>query len=200
MRIDIGITVTGEVLRRGPHTTVLHTANQRSTILSNLIAVVTKRTLTDNGVLGVVVHVDGGGIVDMHTYAAELIGHCATNLVDHLLVRERAELHIAGELRQRVETHRSTPLAVDTDHHRDTRLLLELVHLVGVLLHTNLHNNQTADAILLDHLLDLALGGVVTVVDNEELSDLVAHRHFAHHTLNAVLLLSKCTHRHNANH
>ena len=57
----------------------------------------------------------------MHTHAAELIGHCATNLIYHILVRERTELHITRELSQRIETHRSTPLTIDTYHQRDTR-------------------------------------------------------------------------------
>ena len=126
MAVHVGVAVSGEVFRHRYHAVVLHTFDILQAFLRHYFGIFAERARSDNGILGVGVHIHAGGEVHVYAHFLALRGYGFGHLVNKGVVADGAHHHLAGEGVGVGEAHAQTPFGIEADKQRSLRKLLVL--------------------------------------------------------------------------
>ena len=124
--VDVGVSVSREVLADGNGACTLHTAGIESRLAGDTFLVLAERAASDDRVERVVVDVAHRGEVDMDAHLAALSSHLLTKAFDKGVVssRESAHKHLSWKGIAVGKPHTESPFGVDGDEQRDVREVL----------------------------------------------------------------------------
>ena len=191
--IGSGIAVAGEVLGGADNVVLSQTGDDGRSQLADHGGIITEGTQADNGVVGVVVHVDDGSQVGVDAQNAQLGADDLTGVVgvDGAAVGvSGTQGHVAGQGGAGAQAVDGAALLVSRDQQGNAAVLGggrlhgggQVVGLLGLLDVVSKEDDGT-EVIILDDLTDLVvhdgevLGSPVAEVDHHHLSDLIPQGH-----------------------
>ena len=86
MRIHIYITMTGKMFGAGHDARILHSFHICNTKSGNFVFVFSKRTVTDNRIIGIIIDINNRSIINMNTHSLALFTNCQSHLVNNVVI------------------------------------------------------------------------------------------------------------------
>ena len=191
--VSSGIAMAGEVLGGADNIILSQTGDDSGSQLADHGGVITEGTQADNGVVGVVVHIDDGSQVGVDAQNGQLGADDQTGVVSVLgaaLSVGCAQSHIAGQGSAGAQTVDGATLLVSGNQQGDAAVLdgsclhgLSQIEGLLSLLNVVSKEDDGTEVVIFDDLADLivhngeVLGSPVTEVNHQHLGDLVAKGH-----------------------
>ena len=158
-----GIAVAGEVFGSGDHVGGVDALNHGNSIVCDFVGVIAEGTQTDDGVIGVVVHIHHRGEVGVDAQGAELAADDGAGPLGVLGVTGGAHGHVAGQSAAGAQTVHNAALLVNADEHGHRAVLaLQVLRL------------QVLDQI------EALLGGLDVVGEEDDAAKVVVVEHLGH--------------------
>ena len=125
MAIHVRIAMSRKVFGACHHAVVLHPFGILVTFGSDIIYIVAKTALVDNGVIRIIVDINRRRKIDMNAEATTFFSNRYTKLINELIVRNRTEHHLFGVGNGGTfQTHIQTPFGI---HGNEKRYLADFL-------------------------------------------------------------------------
>ena len=101
------------------HTAIFQTTGKGDGMTCHQLGTLTEGASADNGILGIVVHVEYRGKIHLDAHAAALACHLAAVLIQQHVVVDSPQDEVALEVGYFFQAHSQAPFAVDGNHQGD---------------------------------------------------------------------------------
>ena len=135
MGIHIRISMSRKMLTNRKNTSTFQTTGISNHLIRHTHRVLTKRTIIDNRILRIDIHIRHRGKIDLYTKLTALTSHFTAILINQLIILYTSQYHIARKKRSTAKAHRQSPFPVKSNHQRKTCHTLRLIGEDSLCLH-----------------------------------------------------------------
>src|SRR5687767_2500587 len=105
--------MTREMLGTGHDPRVLHTFHISYSEPGDFIPVFTKRTITDDRIIRVIIYINNRSIVNMYTNPLALIAHGYTHPVNQIFIIQCTQGKLVGKFNHAIQPHSESPFPIN---------------------------------------------------------------------------------------
>ena len=104
--------MTGKMFEANQQTVILHPFHIGGYFGGYIVPAITKRTIADHRISGVVIYICNRGKVNVHAQSFKIIANLLAHLIDQVVVLDRPQSHLIRVRNRAVETHPQTPFGI----------------------------------------------------------------------------------------
>ena len=122
MTIHIRIAVTRKMFRTRHHAVVLHTAHIHKCFRCDIFFIFTERAFINHRIVGVVVHIGIGCVIDVNAEAFQIFCHLRAEFINQTIILNSTQHHLFRVSRNGFfQTHIQTPFRIHRHEQRHSR-------------------------------------------------------------------------------